>query len=479
VNDIALSAPPRIDEQEAAPFRWRWVVLAIVLCAEVMDLLDSTIITISAPTVRGDLGGSTATMQWWAAGYTLAFGIFLIIGGRLGDAYGRRRLFLIGITGFTIASVLCALAPSPEILIGTRVLQGAFGAVLIPQGLGIIKTVFPPEEMGGAFGAFGPVMGLAAICGPILAGWLVGADLLGTGWRMIFLINVPVGAIGLLGALRFMPESISPRRVKLDLVGVSLVSAASFCTIYPLVQGREQGWPLWILAILGAGIVLMGAFLWAERRAHGTPLIEPSLLQNRAFTNGLALAVVFFTAFGGLTLVLSLFTQLGLHFSPLRAGLTMAPVSLGAAIGAGSSFALIPRFGRKVLQTGLLVTLPAMAGLALTIEHSGLGTSAWDLAPSLAVSGIGLGWVFGPMFNIILAGVREHEVGSASGTLTAIQQLGSSLGVALLATLYFSVTGNGHSSPAAMVRTTIIAGVLFAAALALSFRIPRDARMEI
>ena len=185
-----LAPPP----EEAPAFRWRWVVLGIVLIAEIMDLLDSTVITIAAPTVRHELGGSTTSMQWWAAGYTLAFAVFMIVGGRLGDVFGRRRVFVVGITGFTLASIACALAPSPDVLIATRVLQGGFGALLIPQGLGMIKTVFPPKEMGGAFAAFGPIMGLAAIAGPILAGWLVSADLLGTGWRMIFLINVPLGA---------------------------------------------------------------------------------------------------------------------------------------------------------------------------------------------------------------------------------------------------------------------------------------------
>jgi EmrB/QacA subfamily drug resistance transporter len=461
------------------PFRWRWLVLGVILIAEIMDLLDSTIITIAAPTVRVDLGGSTATMQWWSAAYTMAFGVFLIVGGRLGDAFGRRRLFIIGIAGFTLMSVACALAPSPDWLIVTRALQGASGALLIPQGLGVIKTMFPPEEMGGAFGAFGPVMGIAAICGPILAGWLVSADLFGTGWRMIFLINLPVGALGLVGALALMPESTSSRRVRLDLVGVGLISLASLCIIYPLVQGREEGWPLWIFGILALGIVLLGVFALAERRGHGSPLIEPSLLQNRAFTGGLALGVVFFTAFGGLGLVLSLYTQLGLGFSPLHAGLTLAPLSLGAAIGAGSSFALIPRFGRLVLQLGLAVIVPSMVALALTVQHTGAGTSSWDLAPSLAACGIGLGWVFGPMFNIILAGVREHEVGSASGTLTAIQQLGNSLGVALLATLFFSVINDGDTSSTALERTTIVAAVLFALSLVLSFLMPRNARMEV
>ena len=239
---VASDAPPA--------YRWRWIVLAIVLVAEIMDLLDSTVITIAAPTVRAELGGGTSTMQWWAAGYTLAFGVFMIVGGRLGDIYGRRKVFIVGIVGFTLASTACALAPSPDALIAFRVLQGGFGALLIPQGLGVIKTVFPPKEMGGAFAAFGPVMGLAAIAGPILAGWLVTADLLGTGWRMIFLVNVPLGVIGLLGALRFMPESRSGNRTRLDPVGVVLISTAALCLIYPLVQGRELGWPLWTFGLM-------------------------------------------------------------------------------------------------------------------------------------------------------------------------------------------------------------------------------------
>src|SRR3954449_4582171 len=256
---VAAPVPPAADQPPPA-YRWRWIVLAIVLVAEIMDLLDSTVITIAAPTVRSELGGSTASMQWWAAGYTLAFGVFMIVGGRLGDIFGRRRVFIVGIAGFTLASAACALAPSPDVLIGTRVLQGAFGALLIPQGLGVIKNVFPPKEMGGAFAAFGPVMGLAAIAGPILAGWLVTADLLGTGWRMIFLLNVPLGVIGLLGALRFMPESRSSGRLRLDPLGVVLISTASLCIIYPLVQGRELGWPAWTFAVMAGGPAAPRAF---------------------------------------------------------------------------------------------------------------------------------------------------------------------------------------------------------------------------
>jgi EmrB/QacA subfamily drug resistance transporter len=472
-------SPPRSSATEPpAAYRWRWVVLAIVLVAEIMDLLDSTVITIAAPTVRSELGGGTATMQWWAAGYTLAFGVLMIVGARLGDIFGRRRVFVVGIAGFTLASTACALAPSPDALIATRVLQGAFGALLIPQGLGVIKNVFPPKEMGGAFAAFGPVMGMAAIAGPILAGWLVTADLLGTGWRMIFLINVPLGLIGLAGALRFMPESRSPTRVRLDPVGVVLISTASLCIIYPLVQGRELGWPAWIFAVFAAGIALLGVFAVAERRAHGTPMIEPGLLRNRAFTSGLLVGLAFFAGFAGLVMVTSLFFQLGLRFSPEHAGLTLIPLSIGTGITAGASYALMPRFGRKVLQAGVLVTVGGLGALAWTVTHWDVAVTSWQMAPANLVIGLGLGFVFGPLFNVILAGVGDDEVGSASGTLNAIQQLGNSIGVALLATIFFSLLDHGHSSPTAMARTVLIAAGLLVLTLALSFLLPKEARME-
>ena len=469
-------APARIPDDPPA-YRWRWFVLAIVLIAEVMDLLDSTVITIAAPTVRTDLGGSASTMQWWAAGYTLAFAVLMIVGGRLGDLHGRRRVFVIGITGFTLASAACALAQSPEMLIVTRVLQGGFGALLIPQGLGMLKTVFPPKEMGGAFAAFGPVMGLSAIAGPILAGWLVSADLLGTGWRAIFLMNVPIGILGLAGALRFFPESRAPQRTRLDPLGVALIAGASLCLIYPLVQGRELGWPVWTFLMMGGGIALLGVFAVVERRTAHAPLITPSLLRNRAFTCGLVVGLAFFAGFAGLLLVLSLFLQLGLGFSPQHAGLTFAPMSLGVAIAAGGSYALIEKFGRTVLQAGMVIVAVALVALAAIVAHGGADLSSWSLVPGLLVFGLGMGFVFGPLFNVILAGVDDAEVGSASGTLNAVQQLGNSIGVALLATIFFSLVDHDHASWSAMRTTALISAGLFVLALALSFLLPRQARM--
>jgi EmrB/QacA subfamily drug resistance transporter len=472
------AAPPPGAEARPAAYELRWLCLAVVLVAEIMDLLDSTVITIAAPTVRSELGGSASTMQWWAAGYTLAFGVFMIVGGRLGDVYGRRRVFVVGIAGFTLASAACALAGSPDELIAFRVLQGGFGALLIPQGLGIIKTVFPPKEVGGAFAAFGPVMGLAAVGGPVLAGWLSQADLLGTGWRMIFLINLPLGVLGLIGALRFFPESRAPQRLRLDPLGVALVCGAALAIIYPLVQGRELGWPLWTFGLIALGVALLGAFARVERRGHGTPLIEPSLLRSRAFTSGLVVGVAFFAGFAGLLLVLSVFLQAGLGFTPEHAGLTFIPATAASAVGAGASFPLMSRFGRGVLQAGMAIITVSLVALALIVNGGGELTT-WSLVPALIPFGVGLGFVFGPFFNIVLAGVADHEVGSASGTLNAVQQVANAIGVAVLGTVFFSLLDHGHASAEAMRDTALISGALFLMAFALSFLLPREAREDV
>ena len=228
--------------------RWRWVVLAVVIGADAMDLMDSSIVNVAGPSIRRSLGGGTGTLQWLIAAYTLAFAVLLVTGARLGDIFGRRRLFLIGSAGFTLMSVACAVAPSPGLLIVFRALQGAFGALLIPQGFGMLKEVFPDEEMPKVFAAFGPTMGLSAIIAPILAGVLISADLLGTGWRLVFLINLPVGAIAFATALKVLPRGASHPGVRLDVIGMILVGLAMVGIVYPLIQGREDGWPSWTFA---------------------------------------------------------------------------------------------------------------------------------------------------------------------------------------------------------------------------------------
>jgi EmrB/QacA subfamily drug resistance transporter len=462
----------------ATTSRLRWAVLAIVLVAEVMDLIDGTIVNVAAPSIRAEIGGSAATMQWLVAAYTLTFAVLLITGARLGDLIGRRRLFMIGIVGFTAASALCAAATSPSMLIATRALQGAFGAVLIPQGFGMIKEVFPEDEVTKAFALFGPVMGLSAVGAPILGGALVDGDLLGTGWRAIFLVNLPLGVVGLIGALRVMPRTAGTPGTRLDPGGMLLVTAASFALIYPLVQGRELGWPVWSFVMLAGGIAGFGVFAAYERRHRARALITPSLLRNRAFTSGLIVAVCFFAAMVGLNLVLSLFCQLGEGFSPLRTGLTLAPFALGIALTAGASYPLAQKLGRVSMQIGFAVMAAGLALLALMVHSAGADVSSWTLVPGELLAGMGMGVSLPPLFDFILAGVAGDEVGSASGVLNAVQQLGSALGIAVLATIFFAYVDHGHTSVSAMTGTTLLSIVPLALATVAVFRLPRFARGE-
>ncbi|WP_026424225.1 MFS transporter [Actinokineospora inagensis] len=472
-----------IDHAAAPPgqaYRWRWLALVAVLAAEIMDLLDATVVGIAAPSIQQHLGGGSTMIQWVAAGYTLAFAVGLITGGRLGDLFGRRRMFLIGLIGFIASSVLCGLAQDPAMLITSRVVQGLFGAALIPQGFGLIRSIFPAEELGKAFGAFGPAMGLASVGGPILAGALIGWNLDDAGWRTVFLINLPIGLLTLVLAWKVLPESKADDAPRPDPVGMLLVTTGLLLLIYPLVQGREQGWPGWMFVLLGASVPVLLAFAVHQLRRQRTgraPLVEPALFASRAFTGGLVVGVIFFAAMSGLILVFGLYLQLGLGMSALDAGIAVAPWALGAAIGAGLSGALLGRkFGRPVLQIGALVMA---AGVAIVIFTSGADgiITRWQLAPGLLVCGLGMGLLIAPFFDIVLAGVTLPMVGSASGVLNAVQQLGGAAGVAVLGTVFFQNFEAGDRA-GALHSVLWVTVALCVAVAALGFLLPRWARPE-
>jgi EmrB/QacA subfamily drug resistance transporter len=474
----STTSPAQVDPPapaDAPAYKWRWIVLGTVLVAEIMDLVDATIVNIAAPSIRAELGGSEAALQWMLAGYTLAFAIGLISFGRLGDLVGRRRLFVIGAVGFTVASAICGLATSPEMLIGSRVAQGLLGAVMIPQGFAILKAVFPPAEIGKAFALFGPVMGLSAVAGPIIAGALIDANWFDAGWRMIFWINVPIGALALFGALRYMPEVKTPGASRLDTAGVILVSLACGLLIYPLVQGRELGWPVWSIAMMVAAVPVFALFGWRERRS-GNPVIDPSLFRSRGYVAGLGVITTFFLAMSGFMLVFNLFTQLGLHYSPLKAGLAMVPFSLGIAIGAPLSGGLLaPKLGRKALQLGILVMAVSMVGVWFTLHVYGDQTTIWNLVPATLASGIGAGMVFAPLFDIILASIDDQAAGSASGVLTAMQQFGGAIGVAVIGTIFFQLLPD-QAFLGATKSATLVAVALFAVSLLVTYLLPTRPR---
>lgn len=474
MSQIATAPPESPPREDAPPYRLRWLVLAVVLGANIMDLIDATIVNVAGPTIRHDLGGGATTLQWLSAGYTLALAVLLVTGARLGDLFGRRRLFLVGSAGFTVMSTLCALAPSPGVLIATRALQGASGALLVPQGFGLLKESFPEEEMPKVFGIFGPAMGLPMLVAPVLGGALIDANLWGTGWRLVFLINLPIGVFAFAAAARALPRVVSHAGKRLDLGGMGLVGLGLVAIIYPLIQGHAAGWPAWTFALLAAGLGLLVSFVVYERRRTRDPLIEPGLLANRSYTSGIAVLLAFFGAFGGLFLCLSLFTQLGERFSPTHAGLTLTPMVIGMLVGMGLSFALVARLGRHLIHGGLALVAVGTAGLAITVTGVS-SASTWDLSPSLLVIGVGAGTSIGQLFDFILAGVEMDHVGSSSGVLEAVQQLASALGVAVLGTIFFSRFG-AHLATDALQITAWACLAPLAAAFALVFRLPMRAR---
>ena len=310
---VRMPAKPA-DEASRLPAA-AWLVLGIVLVAEVMDLLDSTITTIAAPTISSSLHGGPGLIKWLGASYALALGVLLVTGGRLGDKYGRRRTFLIGLAGFTAASLACGLAWDPPSIIVARLVQGAFGALLIPQGFGMLGAVFPREHIGKAFSAFGPVLGLSAVGGPLLAGLLIDANLFGLGWRPMFLINIVLGAAGLAAGLRLLPRDAGDRAVSIDALGSALLAACMLGLLFGLIQGSTDGWTAAPAAALAAGAVFFAAFAQRQRTA-AAPLIKPSLLRNRGFTAGLILGLVFFATVAGLLYAVSLFLQRGGRLQP-------------------------------------------------------------------------------------------------------------------------------------------------------------------
>jgi EmrB/QacA subfamily drug resistance transporter len=459
-------------------YRYRWMVMAVVIMADVMDLLDATIANLAGPTIRRDIGGGESTLQWILAAYTLTFAVGLITSARLGDLVGRRRMFLIGMTGFTLASLLCGVAPSAGFLIGARVFQGLFGAAMIPQGLAMVRASFHPDDLQKAFIPFGPIMGLSAVLGPILAGFLIDADLFGSSWRAIFWVNVPVGVVGAYLAWRYLPRTLHrDPGARLDLVGATLLTIASVLLIYPLVQGHEQGWPAWMFAMLAGSAVFLGAFVVSERRSSH-PVIEPSLFGHPQFVYGLVFLGTFFTAMSGFNLAGNLFIQYGLHYSPLDTGLTMIPLALGISVGAAlSGAALGPRFGRSVLHGGLALSMVGLVMMWWTIGHQGLALTGWQLAPSFAVMGVGMGLIFAPLFDIILAALGDHEVGTGSGLLNAVQQFCGALGVAVLGSAFFHWLPD-HGFVTAIRWLTLLSVACFAVAFLVVFLLPRKGREE-
>lgn len=455
-------------EKPSISARTRWAILAVVLAADVLDLLDATITNIAAPTITRDLGGGASLVQWLGAAYALALGVLLVPGGRLGDKYGHRRLFLAGLAGLVAASVACGLAPGPAALVVARLVQGAFGALVIPQGFGILGATWPRERLGTAFSLFGPVMGLSAVGGPILAGFLVDADLAGLGWRPMFLINLVLGGAALLAAARLLPRDTGDPTVAIDGPGSALLAGAMLGLLGGLIDGSTGGWTARALALLLLGLALFAGFCHRQRTA-AEPLIRPTLLHNRGFTSGLVLGVVAFASTAGLLYVVSLYFQQGLGRSPADTALGLIPLSAGIVVASIACHRLIHTYGRRLVVAGLLLIL---AGCGLLTLTAGGGT--WSVVPPLLIVGLGMGTCFGTVYDVTIGDIAPEEAGSASGSLNAVQQLANAIGAAAVTTVYFKAVDGGETHALRMSLAVVASAV--ALCLPLVRLLPRKAQ---
>jgi len=445
-SSVPISAPP------SAPHR---LALPVLLCGTFMVVLDFFIVNVALPSMQHDLRATGGALQMVVAGYGIANAAGLISGGRLGDLFGRRRMFMLGTLLFTLASLACGLAPNAAVLVTARVVQGLAGALLQPQVLAMIGLLYAGPARAKAFATYGITLGLGATLGQLVGGVLIAIDPAGLGWRSCFLINLPIGAAALLLAPRVVPAFGSGGRSRLDVTGALLVALASVAVVWPLVQGREEGWPAWSLGVLVAAVPLLALFAWQQRRlarSGGAPLVMPELLAHAGFRFGLVATLVFYAGNASLYFVLALFLQHGLGLAPLASGLVFTCLATGFFAASLAS----TRFARAPVVPGALLLALGHAMQFGVVLGGGEHLLAL-LLPTLLLQGVGLGCVMSPLVSAVLAGLPAQYAGLAAGVLGTVQQIGNALGVALVGLVFYGAlagagrVGYEHAYAAALV----------------------------
>jgi EmrB/QacA subfamily drug resistance transporter len=445
---ITVTEPP-------AARRGRALALGVILLAAFLDLIGVTVLNVVLPAIQTDLRAGAGEVQWIQAGYTLALAVGMVTGARLGDLLGHKAVFITGLAGFAVASAGCALAGDAGVLVAARVVQGLFAAAMIPQVLSAIQVLYAPAERGGPM-AFSALAGLAATVGPIAGPLLLDANLWGTGWRLVFWVNVPLAGLVAVAAAVLLPAA-RPVRARLDLVGVALSGAGLFLLLYPLITAADRtGWPVSSSLCLAAGAVVLAGFVGHQRwlSARGAePLLRLELLRLRSVRGGLLVQLLFFVPTMGFFLVFMQFLQFGLGMSPLRAGLSMLPWSVAVPVFATAAAALlVPRIGRLTVRLGLVALAGGFVLIALAARNATPATGWADLVAGVVVGGAGMGLVVAPLTQLTLADVPVRDAGSGSALYNTVTQLAASVGVAVVGTLFFTaVRGVGHR-PAALAR---------------------------
>ena len=454
VGGASLMKPSRcrskLHDGDSLNERQKALAYLTLLAALILEIVDVTIVNTALPVIERDFGAAAAQVQWVAVGYSLAFSLLLMLGGRLGDAFGYNRLFIGGVAGFTFASMLCGLSGSPDQLIAARVLQGGAGAMMAPQVMALIQVLFAPLERVAKLAWVGVIGGLAAMSGPIIGGLLIHANPFDLGWRSVFFINVPIGVVAVIVAWRLLPAARSPVVQGIDGKGTTLFAASIAALLYPLVRGHDLGWQSWHFMLLFAAPILLALVCWRTRRrakVGASTLYAPELFRQRQFSLGLAIALAFGAAIGGFLFVFAFAAQKLLGFSPLQTGLLHLPFSVGVMLGiAFLGPRLVTRRGKWVLVGGITLMALFAGGTLAWIET---GISFWWALPCLALAGTGMGMTSGPLTPVILARVDRNHAGAASGVIKTVQELGMALGIALVGTSFFAGASAGRAGAVA------------------------------
>ncbi|MFC4518231.1 MFS transporter [Streptomyces ehimensis] len=457
-----------------------WIALLVLLGAELMDMIDQSVVLTALPAIQESTGAGPDAVQWLTTGYSLPIAVGLITGGRLGDLYGRRRILLVGTVVFTTASLLCGLAAGPGVLIGARALQGVGVAIMIPQILATLHITFDGQNRSKVFGLYGAVMSLANVLGPVMGGLLTEADLLGLSWRPIFLVNVPVGLAVLLLGRRFIPESTVKKAARIDLAGMLLSALAIVLIVFPLSEGHLHHWPLWCFAMLATGLLALGVFLHhQQRKQNNAPLVPLSLFRDRQFSGGTAAQLTHGLLCGLFFMTWTLYLQRGLGMSPFHAALAFVLLSLGELAGATLAAKSGGRFARRLPQAGALIAAAAMAAYGLQAAEDQADLTLLAMTAPVVLIGFGLGMVSGPLADLSLARVSHENAGAASGLFNTAMHLGIALGTALTALVFFATTGG--SPDAGLNRDAFMSvlwwvGNLLALMWALMFCLPKHTK---
>jgi len=447
-----VQAPRRVAETVTLPaLRRRWLILGVVLVGSFMAILDVFIVTQGLPSIRTTLGAGGADLELVVSAYSLVYAVFLITGGRLGDILDRKRIFLFGMTVFTVASGLAGYAPSPALLIGARALQGLGAALMYPQVLSIIQVTFQGSERSVALAIFAAVNGIGAIAGNILGGFLIQLDLAGLAWRSIFLVNLPVGVVGVLAGLHYLQPSRSDKPPKLDLEGVGLISLFLVLLVLPLAEGQQLGWPSWLVSLLILSFPVLGVFIVSEKRRTERdehPLVDLGLFQHRSFAVGIPLTLSLYIMSSGFLFTFVLFLQFGLGFSPVISGLSFTVINIGFITASLLGPRSIPRIGSRVLSLGFALVAVGLVLILTTLSSFGTKVSLNELTVPLLVFGLGFGFVLSPLLGVILYGVPSQDAGAASGVVSTSFQIGNTVGISLFGLVFYRFLNNQSSSAA-------------------------------